>query len=255
MCHKYAYKEYTNQTNISRSLLFFVPHLVWKGIDKPGVEHDNPQVPYRIIPFVNNHIYHVYNRGNEKRVVFLDQRDYQRFLKTIEYYQYKGPKPKLSTYLRKKKLQSSNSPKIVKILAYCLMPNHFHLMLEQVEDNGLEEVIRKTCLSYAKYFNTRHKRVGSLFQGPFKAVLVESDEQLMHLSRYIHLNPIASLMVKKIEDYQYSSYPEYTNQLAGICNRSTILTLFSSTTKYEHFVLDQVDFSKKLELVKHMTLE
>lgn len=89
------------------------------------------------------------------------------------------------------------------------MPNHFHLLLQQIRDGGITEFISKLTNSYTRYFNIRNKRIGPLFQGEFKAVHVETDEQLIHLSRYIHLNPIVSYITKKLESYQWFSYLEY----------------------------------------------
>src|SRR3989344_5153880 len=162
-------------------------------------------MPSRIIPFVNGHFYHVYNRGSERRSTFENQRDYQRFLKTLKYYQIEGPKPRFSKFPSLTITKLDNSKRLVEIIAYCLMPNHFHLLLKQVRDNGITESLSKVSNSYTKYFNTKHSRVGHLFQGEFKAVIIESDEQLVHVSRYIHLNPISSALVKNLEQYKWSS--------------------------------------------------
>lgn len=211
-------------------------------------------MPSRVTPLISGQIYHIYNRGVEKRWIFEDARDYKRLLKTLTYYQFAGPKPKLSHYFQYQNFKPELSVKIVEIVAYCLMPNHFHLMLKQVAENAITEMLSKTSLSYTKYFNTKYKRVGPLFQGEFKAVLVESDEQLMHLSRYIHLNPIASFLAKDLQNYPWSSYKEYINRETGICSKSMVLDLFP-TSQYEQFVLDQIDYSQSLEMIKHQIVE
>ena len=213
-------------------------------------------MPSRIIPFVNGHFYHVYNRGSERRSTFENQRDYQRFLKTLKYYQIEGPKPRFSKFPSLTITKLDNSKRLVEIIAYCLMPNHFHLLLKQVRDNGITESLSKVSNSYTKYFNTKHSRVGHLFQGEFKAVIIESDEQLVHVSRYIHLNPISSALVKNLEQYKWSSYPEYLNTgTQGFCSKKDILGYFKDYRDYQQFVLDQESYAQEIELIKHQLIE
>lgn len=212
-------------------------------------------MPSRIIPFVNEQIYHVYNRGVEKRPIFESSRDYQRFLKTLLYYQIQGPKPRFSKFFHPKIFKIDLSKKIVDILAYCLMSNHFHLLIKQTRDRGITELVSKLSNSYTKYYNTKYARVGPLLQGEFKSVLVESDEQLIHLSRYIHLNPISSFLVKNLGQYQWSSYHEYINDQKGICLKEDVLGFFKSPKDYEQFVLDQADYAQKLEIIKHQLID
>src|SRR3972149_10552818 len=176
-------------------------------------------MPSRIFPFVNGQYYHIYNRGVEKRVIFEKQWDYSRLIKTIKYYQLLGPKPKLSRFLMGSIFKPDTDKKIVDIICYCLMPNHFHFLLRQVQDGGISEFVSKFSNSYTKYYNVKYKRVGPLLQGEFKAVLIESDEQLIHVSRYIHLNPIASFLIKDLNEYRWSSYKEYIGNYKNvICN-------------------------------------
>lgn len=134
--------------------------------------------------------YHLYNRGVEKRDIFLGRRDYLRFLETLGYYR-KTPLPmKLSDFRRGviKLKEIDNQTELVRILCYCLMPNHFHLLVQQMIDGGISQFLRKVSDSYTRYFNTKYERIGSLFQGSFKARLIETDEYLLHLSKYIHRN-------------------------------------------------------------------
>src|SRR3989344_2021956 len=194
-------------------------------------------MPYRLTPFQTDHFYHVYNRGVEKRQVFSSQRDYERFLQTIYYYQFSGPKPKLSTYKRFKFKEFYNNPKIVEIVCYCLMPNHFHFLLKQVKENGIQEFMSKLSNSYAKYFNTKHKRVGPLWQGQFKAISVDSDEQVIHLSRYIHLNPIVADLTNDLTNFEYSSYNEFIDlNNRNFSSPESILSYFSDNNTYKDFV-------------------
>lgn len=213
-------------------------------------------MPSRIFPFVNGQFYHIYNRGVEKRTIFEKQWDYSRLIKTIKYYQISGPKPKLSRFLTGSILKPDTNKKIVDMICYCLMPNHFHFLIKQLKDGGITEFISKLSNSYTKYYNVKYNRVGPLLQGEFKAVLIESDEQLVHVSRYIHLNPIASFLVKDLNQYRWSSYKEYTEGITnGICNKEPVLGLFKSPKEYQKFVLDQVDYAQKLETIKHQLLD
>lgn len=211
-------------------------------------------MPARIIPLVNGQFYHIYNRGVEKRRIFENRRTYTRFLQAASYYQLKGPKPKFSNFIKYKLFEPDPNEKIVDIICYCLMPNHFHFLIKQLKEGGVSEFISKLINSYTKYYNIKFDRVGPLLQGQFKAVLIESDEQLIHVSRYIHLNPVSSFLVKKPEDYEWSSYNEYLNG-KGICAKNEILNFFKSAKDYKKFVDDQINYAQKLELIKHQLLD
>lgn len=212
-------------------------------------------MPSRIVPFVNEYFYHIYNRGSEKRQIFGSRRDYQRFIKTINYYQFLGPKPKFSHYSEFQTFKPNPTKKIVDIICFCLMPNHFHFLLKQLIDGGITEFVSKVSNSYTKYYNTKYNRVGPLLQGEFKSVLVESGEQLIHLSCYIHLNPRVSLVTKDLDSYEWSSYKEYTKEVGGFCIKQEVLSFFKNKRAYQQFVLDQVDYGERLEQIKHQVLE
>lgn len=214
-------------------------------------------MPGRITPLENGTFYHVYNRGSEKRAIFLQPRDYKRFTKTLAYYQYLGPKQSFSKFssINLKSFKPELNKKLVDIICYCLMPNHFHFLLKQLIDNGISIFISQVCNSYTKYFNTKYSRVGALLQGVFKAELIETDEQFLHVSRYIHLNPIVSGLIKNLNNYPYSSYQEFIYQNQGLCNTTEILNFFSSPEKYKDFIKDQVDYGTTLEILKHRAID
>lgn len=210
-------------------------------------------MPYRLTPLVNGQIYHIFNRGVEKRRIFEDRSDYRRFIKTLQYYLTDGLKPRFS-HFSKTKLQIDDSKKVANILAYCLMPNHFHLLIKQEKDNGISELIAKLINSYTKYYNLKYGRVGPLLQGQFKAVLVENDEQLIHLSRYIHLNPLVAFLVDDLNKYEWSSFREYLSPTIGFCNKEDVLAFFQHSP-YKQFVLDHAEYATELEIIKHQLLE
>lgn len=210
---------------------------------------------YRLIPFINGNFYHIFNRGVEKRVIFIDDKDCQRFIQTLYYYQFAGPKPKFSTKKRFRINKFEKNPKIVEIICFCLMPNHFHLLVRQLKDNGIQEFASKISNSYTKYFNTKYKRIGPLFQGEFKAVIVDSEEQLVHLSRYIHLNPYVAKIVEKLEEYVFSSYQEFTLGKNQFCNTQPILDYFNNLNQYLQFVNDYKDYARELKEMKSLLIE
>ena len=177
-------------------------------------------MPARIIPFVSDQHYHVFNRGLHKQPIFLGERDYHRAQQLLEYYSFADSKMRFSKFLlmsvenREEFLTHlrEKGKKLVEIISYVFMPNHFHFLLKQKEDHGITRFMSNFQNSYTRYFNTRHKKTGYILGGQFKAVRVEDDEQLLHLSRYIHLNPYSSYVVKniqKLSDYLWSSLSEY----------------------------------------------
>src|SRR3989344_309730 len=213
-------------------------------------------MPIRTTPLVNNYFYHVYNRGVEKRVTYLDKRDYIHFLRILNYYRYSDPKPSFSKTTQEQIKNIQDNEKIVEIISYCLMPNHYHLLIKQLKDGGISEFMRKISDGHTKYFNTRHNRVGPLFQGTFKAVLIETDKQLIHISRYIHLNPLVSLLVKDLKTYTWSSYPDYVGTRDGkLVSKNEILGFFKDSSEYEKFVLDKAGYAMDLERIKHQLLD
>lgn len=215
-------------------------------------------MPYRITPFVNQSYYHIFNRGINRQPIFSNDRDYQRFLATLNYYQFSGPKSRFSTHQRFRLKDFSNNPKIIEIIAFCLMPNHFHLLLRQLKDNGIVEFISKVLNSYTKYYNAKHRRSGSLLEGEFKAVLIETDEQLIHVSRYIHLNPYVSDLTHDLESFPYSSYQYYLGLDNGnslIPSTQPILEFFNNPKDYQKFIKDHQDYAKELEKIKHLLID
>lgn len=212
---------------------------------------------YRQVVFANEQFYHVFNRGVEKRTTFIDKRDYNRFIDSLNYYRARDQHVRFSFKGRIKTFgkEISSGSLLAEVISYCLMPNHFHLLLKQVTDNGITTFLSKLSNSYTKYFNTRRKRVGPLFQGSFKAVRIENDEQLVHVSRYIHLNPLIDYLVKDIQAYKYSSYLEYFGLKKGFCHKNYIMDNFPSPQAYEKFVLDQEDYGRSIKLLERATHE
>ena len=211
---------------------------------------------YVVRNFAEDSYYHVYNRGVEKRDIFLDEKDY-RFFETYLFI-YLNP---LKKVLEKHpdlplRLHSKNLSEEVKLMAYCLMPNHFHLLLKQKTKNGISKLLKQITNAYTLYFNQKNTRVGGLMQGRFKAVPITNDDLHIHITRYIHLNPIASNLTQDLTTYKWSSYPDYLGKEVDLpCSKDEILAYFKSVEDFEKFHTDQIDYAKKLDRIKHLTIE
>lgn len=169
--------------------------------------------------YVENGFYHVYNRGVDKREIFLDDLDYRVFLHLLKFYlspqdissQNQHPLTEVTGIIPVRLHLFQTLPSELDLLVYCLMPNHFHLLLKQITINGITKLLRRITITYAMYFNKRYKRVGHLFQGIYKAALIDNDPYLLHLSRYIHLNPSELTGIIPVT-YPYSSYRYYLGE-------------------------------------------
>lgn len=171
------------------------------------------------------------------------------------YYSIEGPKPRFSVFSPTTTILNKTM-KIINLICYCLMPNHFHFLIRQARKGGITEFVSKLSNSYTKYINIKNNRVGPLLQGDFKAVHIGTNEQLIHVSRYIHLNPLVGYVTKDLNTYRWSSYIEYVNDTDNeICDKKIILDQFRSKEEYKRFVLDQESYGKQLEAIKHQILD
>jgi putative transposase len=226
-------------------------------------------VPYRSVVLAPEQIYHILNRGVASLPIYLTSRNYVRFIDLVYYYRFSNTPISFSNLQKLpieqrgillERLESDNAVH-VEVLAHCLMPNHFHFLLRQVTDNGISTFMRNIEDGYVKYFNIKNKRAGPLFQSMFKAVRIETDEQLIHVSRYIHLNPSTAFIVEpgELENYQWSSLGIYLNSkdssVDSFVNKRTILGFFKNSTEYKKFVLDQADYQRELDKIKYLILE
>ncbi len=226
-------------------------------------------MPYRKVVLTPQEIYHVFNRGVAALPIYSNARNYLRFLDLVDYYRFlntpfsfsqlmslpKEEKEKILTGLKKENAIH------VEILTYCLMPNHFHFLLKQITDKGISVFMANLQNSYVKYFNIKNERAGPLFQSMFKAVRIENDEQLLHVSRYIHLNPSTAYIVEpeKLEDYMWSSLKAYLdedfNMANYFVNTKAVLNFFKKRKDYLKFILDQASYQRDLDKIKHIAFE
>ncbi|MFY9492932.1 MAG: transposase [Minisyncoccia bacterium] len=209
----------------------------------------------RKVPFAEGCYYHIYNRGTDKRSVFLDNRDYERFLYLLfacndvnpisnSQYHYRG-----FASIQEKERERD---KLVDIVCFCLMPNHFHIMLRQAKEKGIPLFMQKLGTGYTMYFNAKEERNGALFQGVFKAVHIDKQNYLDRLATYIHLNPVELIEPKWKEkgiknwqkaqkfsrEYFWSSYQDYIGKgrFKNILSMDVVGELFGFPTSYKKFV-------------------
>lgn len=191
-------------------------------------------MPIKRPPLVNGEIYHIVMRAIDGSELFRDERDYFRMISNL--FAFNNIYPISSTH--RWRCQTAKSPSrtvlanladteerklIVEILSFCLMPNHIHLLVKQLQEGGISKIMRKIGAGYGLYYNQRHKRMGHIFQGKYRAVHIKDDRQLMTAFVYIHTNPVAIIFPKWkergisnaakainfIENYKWSSYPDY----------------------------------------------
>ena len=211
---------------------------------------------YVIRNFSEGTYYHIFNRGVERRLIFLDQQDYQVFMYYLNIYLLPLEKLLITYPEVPVNLQNKNLAKEVEMISFCLMPNHFHFLVHQKSINGISKFLQRITNAYTYYFNERYKRVGSLFQGRFKAVLVESEDQLIQLSRYIHLNPVVASLIQDPKEYRFSSYANYVSEnKSPLITDDVIKSFFKNSDSYSNFVTSYIDYATDLAKIKHLTLE
>jgi len=239
----------------------------------------------RKLTFTEDKVYHVYNRGVEKRDTFIDKQDYLRFIHCL--FEFNDESSAINTFRFSKKTQMSEAgphswkklredkgPRklLVEILIFTLMPNHFHLLLKQKKEKGISRFMQKLGTGYTMYFNQKHERVGGLFQGNFKAVTIEEHAHFLHIPHYIHSNPIkllnfsnergpASLIKKQVgflEDYRWSSFPDYIGKknFLSVTQREFLLDFFGGSEKYKKETMEWLkNRPKNLEIIKEVALD
>ncbi len=205
-------------------------------------------------------IYHAFTKSIAGFTVFRCDSDYERMVELLKFYRFERPPISFSNFIRLKdkdrffKLYCSQKEMIIDILAYCIMPTHLHILLSELKEEGISTFMGNILNSYTRYLNTKIKRKGPLWQSRFKRVEVLDDEQLLHLTRYIHLNPTSDHLVEKPEDWRYSSYGEFignVNRDDCICNYSTYMNI--DPVQYRDFVLSRVEYQQEISRIKDST--
>ena len=208
---------------------------------------------------VPNQIYHVCNKSISNFRIFKYKENVERFLYSLDYYNQNRFNKRFSYYLKTNKYLYKNilinlNPSFnVKVIAYCIMPDHYHLLIK-TQNSLFTNFISKVENSYSRYFNIKYHRNGPLWQSRYRIVRIKNDEHLLHVTRYIHLNPTSSNLVSKPEDWKFSSYRDYilnTNLLKNVLSEITIRT----PDQYKIFVENQIDYQRKFRKIKKLLLE
>jgi len=213
----------------------------------------------RKLQFSIGEFYHLYNRGINKMPIFLDVFDKKRFIKLL--FVCNSRKSVVFKSIQGQSLDEiDRGETLVDIGIYCLVPNHFHLLIKEKTENGISEFVKKVATGYSMYFNKKYERTGSLFEGPFKAKRIDTDEYLKYIFSYIHLNPIKIIdsqwKENKITDrvkaknylqkYPYSSYFEYIGgkrQEEKILEKDSFPEYFSQPKEFDDFINDSLSFN------------
>lgn len=207
--------------------------------------------------YIPNAYYHVYNRGVAQQNIFLDEQDYKIFLYYLKLYLSAPSLQGQTLQVSPSKLIKNFSEELY-LHAYCLMPNHFHLFLFQKEADSMSRFLKYLITKFSMYFNRKYKRVGHLFQGRYKAVLVTNENQFVYLSKYIHRNPIdCQPKGALLENYKYSSYQNYLGMFKQIwLQTDEILSYFRKTNPQESYkkFITETDESDIIRL-KNITLD
>ncbi len=249
----------------------------------PGQATKSSNQNMRKIKFEKGNFYHIFNRGVEKRSIFKDDSDRWRFLQGLFLFNDKKTTANLLWQMEKNRgrvtfgvlkeffaKEKRNRESLIRIIADCLMPNHFHLLIEEIQDGGISKFMHKLGTGYAEYFNNKYNRVGGLFQGRFKAVPVEDETYLRYLLVYINvINPakLAEPKLKEtgirnkekimrfVQDYPWGTHQEYIGKRESIIIEKGLLgEIFPNGQKYRQFVEDVLE-SKKWEKAKDLFLE
>lgn len=216
--------------------------------------------------FSSDEYYHIFNRGVDKRQIFLDEHDPRRFLQSMR--EFNATEPIGSIYENSfrnslggstsKLVVSDKGYPLVEFVGYCLNPNHFHFILKQISDKGIEKFMHRMGTGYTMFFNEKYERTGALFQGRFKAVHINSNEQLLHTSVYVNLNDKIHSLGGSTSKLVRSGWGEYSNDKkdikSGFCNTDIILSQFKDRDAYKSFAEDALaiirENKEKMELME-----
>ena len=196
---------------------------------------------------VNGEFYHIYNRGVDKRNVFIDDYDLERFFQGMDEFNTVNPIGSLyeSSFLDQSVRAKRKNKSLIKFIAYCLNPNHYHFILQQITDGGITEFMKRLNGGYTWYFNNKYKRSGALFQGRFKAVHVDTNKYLLHLSIYVNLNNLVHNLplggsTAKLSKSSWEEYGEGIKQF-NFCSKDIILKQFKNRREYKQFAKSSLE--------------
>jgi putative transposase len=214
----------------------------------------------RKIPITTGEYYHIYNRGVDKRSIFVDKQDALRFLQSMEVFNSEENTGSIYLDSRKKTLRS-RAPRLVTFIVYCLNQNHYHFIMKSLVENGIQKFMHRLGTGYTNFFNEKYKRSGSLFQGKYKAVHIKTNEQLLHTGAYVNINDRVhpDLNESWMQEIPFSSLQEYQGLRTGICDISIILDQYASREEYcnglENILRDIIKRKEQEKSLKKLLLE
>ncbi len=212
---------------------------------------------YRKVPIANGFFYHVFNRSIAGFEIFRFREEYLRMTEALRFYRTSTKGQSFSLVARSERLGDPEiyGPGRVRVIAYCIMPTHLHLFLEQLTKDGIEDYMRFVTGGYAMYFNQRADRKGPLWESRFQVRSVETDAYALHLTRYIHLNPTSAGLVDKPEDWEFSSFHEHLGMADDehLCDLRNILSM--SPEAVRRFTQDRADYQRSLQTIKNLILD
>jgi len=223
---------------------------------------------------VNNEIYHIVTRAIEELKLFLGQKDYLRMIHDL--FEFNDENPVISTYRKPRRINGTRTvlvplkvkkkrKMLVEILAFCLMPNHVHLLVRQLREGGISKFMRKIGAGYVNYYNQKYKRGGHLFRGRYRIIHIKTQEQLKTIFVYIHTNPVAIMIpswkengisgqklqevLKFLENYRWSSYPDYLGKknFPSLTSRDFLIKIMGSVKDCQEFVKGWLQFKKEIK--------
>ena len=213
----------------------------------------------RKIKFTNDEYYHIFNRGVEKRDIFSDKSDLDRFFQSMDEFNTLSPIGSIYAASFHKNKQVTNlidrPERLVSFICYCLNPNHYHFILQQITGRGIEKFMHRLGLGYTNYFNKKYRRSGSLFQGTFKANHIDSNDYLLYASAYVNLNNKVHQIGNKPFESSWKEYVKENGQ-SIFCDKKIILNQFANSENYKAFAEDVlVVTQKRKELEKILKLD
>lgn len=209
--------------------------------------------------FLKGEIYHVFNRSIAHFNIFNDLNNSQRFIQSLAYYNNPNNTFSLSTFLKNNKDYDQNLlifEKInnVKFICHHIMPDHYHLLVKILKDNFFSKYLGDVENSFSKFFNNKFRRKGPLWESRFKTVKIKTNEQLLHVSRYIHLNSTTAGLVDKPEDWVFSSYKQIINDPKILKEVLTEISI-SNNNIYKKFTEDRIDYQRRLKKIKNLIID
>ena len=215
---------------------------------------------------IENNFYHIYNKSIAGYEIFNSEKDYERAMKAMRFFLYGNKLNRFCDFLDLKEVENKgflnvlesrtkDKDPVVDIISYCLMPTHFHFVLKENEVDGISKFISDFSNSYTRYFNNKYNRKGTLWESSYKRVEVDSDEQLLHLTRYIHLNPTSANLVNEPEDWKWSSFKEYINDCSQISISNWKDLLDINPEEYKEFVRARKQHQAQLSIIKNKIIE